>query len=538
MHLSRYIFIVMILFCALWACKKDLSTDTSFISTAASSSKVGVMFAITQDNTGLVTITPSGEAVSSYEVSFGDTSTIPASVSPGNSVKHIYPEGAYTVKLVAHDLKGGSTSLSQPLTVAFVAPLNLHVTVGVSNLTVTVAATALYATYYKIYFGDSASGAPLPPTSALAGQVINHRYSNSGTYIVKVIALSGGAETSQFLDTIHVANQINLPVTFEDPNSDYTMSDFGGNVSVLSTDPVDSHNHAMKSTKTAGAQTWAGTTIGTALGFSSPVPLTANASKMSVRVYTPAAGLDIKLKVEDHNNGNHAVETDVKTTLANQWETLTFDFSQPATGTPAWNSTYTYDKASIFFDFGNPGTGSVFYFDDLKILPPPPLSQINLPVTFESPYVDYTITDFGGNQSALAKDPVNSSNHVAMTLKPAGSQTWAGTTIGTALGFASPVPLTASRTKMTVSVYSPAAAIPVLLKLEDHTNGNHFIQIQVNTTVANQWETLTFDFSKPASGDPVWNASYTYDKASIFFDFGNTESGAGKTFYWDNVIIL
>jgi hypothetical protein len=58
----------------------------------------------------------------------------------------------------------------------------------------------------------------------------------------------------------------------------------------------------------------------------------------------------------------------VLTTKTGQWETLTFDFSHNASGTPAWSQSFKYDKASLFFDFGNAGTGSVFYFDDLSLL--------------------------------------------------------------------------------------------------------------------------------------------------------------------------
>jgi hypothetical protein len=196
---------------------------------------------------------------------------------------------------------------------------------------------------------------------------------------------------------------------------------------------------------------------------------------------------------------------------------------------------YTYDKASIFFDFGNAGTGSVFYFDEVRSLSVP-LSQISLPVNFESTTVDYTVSDFGGNASTLTTDPVSSSNHVMKSIKTNGAQTWAGTTLGTASGFSTPVPQTATAAKMTVSVYSPAVGLDIKLKLEEHANGAHSVETDVLTTKANQWENLTFDFSQNASGTPSWNQAYKYDKASIFFDFGN--AGTGSIFYWDNISLL
>jgi len=520
-------------------CKKETTTDTSFVATATTVTNLSVMFNITQDNTGLVTITPNGTGAVYYDITFGDTTKNPISINAGMNVKHIYPEGNYQVKIVGHDIKGGTATLTQALVVSFIAPKNLVVNVTTSNLNVNVSATAQYATFYKIYYGDSNSIVPIPYAAALTNQVVSHTYAKAGTYIVKVIALSGGIATTQFLDTITVANQINIPVTFEDPNTNYTMSDFGGNLSTLVIDPTNSANHVIKSVKTAGAQTWAGTTIGTGAGFATPIPLTLANTKMTVKVYSPAIGLDIKLKVDNHANPNVglSVETDVLTTVANQWQTLTFDFSHPAAGTPAFVPSNTYDLASIFFDFNNVGTGSTFYFDNVQMAPPS-LRQLGLPITFEDATVDYTMSDFGGNATVLTVDPANASNHVMMSTKTAGAQTWAGTTIGTVNGFSQKVLLTAVATKMTVNVYSPAAGLDIKLKLDNHLTPNVGLSVEtdVRTTKVHQWETLTFDFSQPATGTPAWNSANTYDLASIFFDFNN--AGSGSVFYWDEVHFL
>jgi hypothetical protein len=538
MKLLKYITPFILLICVAVGCKKDgFSDDTSFATSAPSATNLSVMFDITHDNSGVVTITPNGSGAISYDITFGDASSAgTAHVAAGKSVQHTYAEGNYQVKLVAHDLKGGTATLTQALVVSFLAPENLTVNLTKTNLTVNVSATAKYATFFKIYFGDSTKVTPVPFTNALPGQAITHNYAAAGTYIVTVVALSGGSETTQKSDTITVAKQINLPVTFEDPNTDYTMSDFGGNISSLVVDPTNSSNHVEKAIKTAGAQTYAGTTIGTSLGFATPVPLNASTMTMTVNVYSPAVGIDVKLKLDNHTNPNNglSVETDVLTTVANKWETLTFDFSKPASGTPAYNAANTYDLASIFFDFGNVGTGATYYFDNVQI-GAPTLKQINLPVTFDDATVDYTMSDFGGNVSSLVVDPTNSSNHVEKAIKTAGAATYAGTTIGTGLGFATPIPLTPTSLKMTVMVYSPAAGIDVKLKLDNHKTPNVGLSVETDvlTTVANKWETLTFDFSKPAAGTSAYNSANTYDLASIFFDFGN--AGTGSVFYFDNV---
>ncbi|MFD2874154.1 hypothetical protein ACFS5N_16850 [Mucilaginibacter ximonensis] len=512
-------------------CKKESYNDTSFASNIGAPAKLSVLFNITQDNTGLVTIIPSGEGAASYDVYFGDGTTKPTNVPAGKSVQHTYAEGVYTVKITAKGLGGQTTDMTQQLTVSFRAPENLKTTLSTSGLVLSVGASANYETMFHVYFGDSLTVTPLHYATFLEGQTITHTYAGAGTYNVRVVALSGGKATTETTQAVKVGKQIDLPVTFDDPNYDLTTSDFGGNVSSIAADPTNAANKVLKAVKGTGSEVWAGTTIGTALGFATKIPLTATSTKMSMRVYSPAAGLDIKLKLEDHNDGTHSVETDVLTTVANAWETLTFDFSKQAAGTPAFNAAWTYDKASVFFDFGVAGNGKTYYADDLKFIPA--LSQINLPVTFDDPTVDYTVTDFGNNQTVNSVDPANASNKVKLTTKPAGAETWAGTTVGTAQGFAAKVPITPSNSKMTLRVYSPAAGLDVKLKLEDHNDGTHSIETDVLTTVANGWETLTFDFNNLAAGTPAYNAAYTYDKASVFFDFG--VAGNGKKFYWDDL---
>lgn len=512
-------------------CKKEKFTDLSFISGVSAPAKLSVLYNITQDNTGLVTITPLGEGAVTYDVYFGDATAKPTSVAAGKNVQHTYAEGVYTVKITAKGATGQTVDLTQPLTVSFKAPENLKTTISSSGLVLSVGASATYETMFRVFWGDSLTVTPLHYSTFIEGQTITHNYAGAGTYTVKVVALSGGKATTETTQVVKVGKQIDLPVTFDDPNFDLTTSDFGGNVSSIAADPANASNKVLKAVKSAGSEVWAGTTIGTALGFATKIPLTATSLKMTMRVYSPAAGLTMKLKLEDHNDGTHAIETDTKSTVANAWETLTFDFGTPSAGTPAFNSAWNYDKASIFFNFGVSGDGKAYYADDLKFIPA--LNQISLPVTFDDATVDYSTIDFGNNSTINSVDPTNASNKVKLTTKPGGAEVWAGVTIGTVNGFATKVPITPSSSKMSVRVYSPAAGLDIKLKLEDHNNGARSIETDALTTVANGWETLVFDFNNIASGTPAYNAAYTYDKASIFFDFG--VAGSGKKFYWDDI---
>ncbi|MFM7719691.1 MAG: hypothetical protein ACKO52_00900 [Sediminibacterium sp.] len=525
------------LFCSLIflaGCQKDLFNDVSFLNSVSSSAKLTALYDITQNNTGVVTITPNGEGVTYFEVYYGDNTTTPVKVLPGKNTVHQYAEGVYKVKIVGYNSLGAKTEATQDLTVSFRAPENLKATLTQNGLALTVDATALYETYFKVFFGDSNNVTPIPFKTFIEGQPITYTYAKAGTYDVKVVALSGGAASSQVVKTIKVGKQIDLPIGFDDVNYDYTFGDFGGAASSIAADPADAANKVMKVVKTAGAEVWAGTTMSTSLGLAKAIPLKSGASTMRARVYSPAAGIKVKLKVEDHNNGNISVETDAVTTVANAWEVLEFKFANQSAGTPAVNYANNYDKASIFFDFGKGGSGKVFYCDDVMMKPAAVvLSQINLPVTFDATTVNYTMTDFGNNSTVDAVDPTSSSNKVKKTTKVNGAETWAGTTIGTPAGFASKIPITSSATKMSVRVYSPAVGIKVKLKIEDKNDPNKSVETDVLTTKANEWETMAFDFSNQSTGTAALNTSYTYDKASIFFDFGN--AGSGKVFYWDDV---
>ncbi len=166
--------------------------------------------------------------------------------------------------------------------------------------------------------------------------------------------------------------QIDLPVDFEGDIINYTTTDFGGNVSTRITDPTDPSNTVIQAVKTLGAATWAGTTIGTPAGFATDIPLTLTDSKMAVRVWSPTAGTPIRLKVEDSDDPTHTCETETNTTVAGQWETLIFDFTNEAPGTASldfglsmgWN----YNMASIFFNFDTDGATAgeqTYFFDDV-----------------------------------------------------------------------------------------------------------------------------------------------------------------------------
>jgi hypothetical protein len=150
--------------------------------------------------------------------------------------------------------------------------------------------------------------------------------------------------------------QIKLPITWQDSSAtNLSTIDFGGTFSQLAADPTDASRLALKITKTNAAESWAGTTLSTGAGLVANIPFSATNNQMQAMVYSPNAGAVFKLKAEDKADPTKSVETDVTTTTSNAWEILTFNFTNQSTGTAAINYTFTYNKISIFPNFGVTG---------------------------------------------------------------------------------------------------------------------------------------------------------------------------------------
>lgn len=173
-------------------------------------------------------------------------------------------------------------------------------------------------------------------------------------------------------------------ITFDDSAVTYTNTDFEGASSSIVAGPEAGDSKALKVDKVAGAQPWAGVTISTLPNTAiDKIPFTATAKKLTMKVWAPAAGMKIRMKIEDATDVTHNCETDAATTVANGWQTLTFDFAVRAfnNGDPTQLTSNrcvddalllasTLNKVSVFPNFGTAGAvAGSFYFDDLKFVP-------------------------------------------------------------------------------------------------------------------------------------------------------------------------
>ena len=512
----KYLLNVFLASALVFACVEEIENNIDFIDTIEVPTNVSAMISITQDNTGVVTITPTGEGVVSYSVDFGDGSSESGSINPGNSVVHTYPEGTYEATIIAVGLNGEVTETVVSVVVSYSAPENLVVTinnVAGNPFDINISATADLAASFEVYFGDQ--GTDEAPTSLQIGEILTYTYSAVGEYTVTVVALSGGAATVEYSEVITITNPLLMPIDFEDSTLNYSFVDFGNAQSTVIPNPdpsgLNTSSTVGQSVKFNGSEVWAGSflTIDEPVDFSS-------LNNIAVDVWTSEIGEVVKLKLENSANPDINTEVDMTTTVNQGWETLIYDFS-------ASDLSQEYDRVVIFFDFGNSGDDTSYYFDNIR-LSLPGVSNFTTVEDFQGDLPGNF--SFGGVEGVqLVSNPnpagVNTTSTVMQFTKTDGAEVWGG------MGFAVNGMINFNGTnQIKINSYAPEAGKVVKVKLETiegNVDGLTY-EFDMTTTVANQWEVLTYDFSAAPDLD--------YISFIVFYDFGNQNAGV---YHFDEV---
>ena len=192
----------------------------------------------------------------------------------------------------------------------------------------------------------------------------------NGVWQFKLSKYNGTDPVSALGTGIDKVLNIGEVIDFESETADYGLTDFGGVTSSIVADPTDSSNKVVSITKNAGSDDWAGTSVASGSIF---YPLTSSETGITVRVWSPAAGVQVKIKLEESGDTSKHVETDAVTSVSSGWETLTFDFRNHSEGTPALNTSYVFDNLIIYMNYGVVGSDEVYYFDDIKFIGAVPL---------------------------------------------------------------------------------------------------------------------------------------------------------------------
>lgn len=501
---------------------------------------ISALTTVTQDNSGNVTFLPRGEGVTRYEIYFGDGTVAPNEVNPGGTTSHVYTEGVYQAKIVGITLNGKRTEVTQEVVVSFRAPENLKVVItndlAVSKK-VTVTATADFALFYDVYFGEAGNPDPI---SVNNGESVSYIYQEPGVYTIRVVSKSAAIATTEHVEDFTVT-LVNKPNTSASTPPNRQAADV---ISIFSSKYTDvaGTNYFPDWGQAGQGSSWAEFDLngdkmlnyinlsyqGIALADNTSINVS-GMEYLHMDVWT-ADLAKIETSLISKTNGEKPV---VKDLVANQWTSIDIPIS-------AFTS-QGMTVADIFqLKFvGTPWAGGSVFVDNIYFYKTP--SQlIALPVDFESATLTYTWTGFGNATFGAIpatvitnpdKSGLNLSNKVLKIEKTSGAQVWAGAS----LNLESTIDFSKG-TKVKVKVWSPKVGAKILYKMEVSTspkdvNGNPtvFVEVEATTTVANAWQEVTFDLT--SSG--AFNTAKLYDRVILFPDFG--VNGTGAIYYFDDI---
>lgn len=249
---------------------------------------------------------------------------------------------------------------------------------------------------------------------------------------------------------------------------------------------------------------------------------------MTMDVWSPAVGKTVQITLENtalaqnpYPQGRHS-EYQATTTVANEWETLTFEL----TGTPDGNvSASILNQLVILFD---PGTNNedVYYFDNLNgpELANNPCTDVTPDPTVLNDFecnqnVNYIFSHSGINFRRIPNPDTdgNPSSHVARYVRNGGEEF--DVIIGRFDGNLSLSPTS----EMTLDVWDPNAPTEVVVSLQN-TGGDVILEMSAETSVSGEWQTLTYDPSPVADATDI-------GQFVILFD---PESSTSDEYFFDN----
>ena len=330
MKIFKHAFSISLFLLAIYSCSNE--DELIDINAIAAPTNVSAAVTVTQDNTGLVSITPLGEGVTNFKIAFGDNSEPSAIVQPGKSVMHIYEEGTYNATITGNGLNGLSTSATQEIIVSFKAPQNLMVTIvndGSKSKTVKVSAAADFALSYNVDFGD---GSDLVMSNI--SDVTTYTYQDAGTYTITVTAFSAAIETISYVEEFVVTEILAPLVAAPKPParqaSDVVsiFSDAYSNVT-LNELPTSWSSTAFSTTTIAGNNVWLLTNLdflGIVTNYDSGIDLS-GMEKMHIDYWVPSgSSKGLSVKIVNTVDGGEA-EQPFGDTVSGTWKSIDLDMT-------------------------------------------------------------------------------------------------------------------------------------------------------------------------------------------------------------------
>ena len=534
------------LFCSIFVlllfvgCEDDFSDSTDFANVAPPSN-ISASFEVTQDNTGLVTITPSGEASISFVVDYGDGSEVSPSIKNGGNVQHTYKEGSYTVKVTATGLNGLTATGEVPLTVSFKAPENLVLTIAndeVKSKKVNVTLTADFATMYEYYPGVDG----VDPVTANIGESLSYQYAEAGIYTVRVVAKGAAIETTELTQefevtailqpTVSAPEQPDRPAAtvisvFSDKYNDLTGTDFyPWWWQSTQYEEYDLNGDKMLRYSKVNYQ-------GVQLAEQQDI---SKMEYMHIDVWTASPEFEnLEISLISASNGERPV-------LAKLTQDEWTSFDIPISDWTSQNGFTINDMHQLKFAI-NPYNGDgagVIFLDNIYFWKE---NSVELPINFDN---EEKFEEKGGFKFELSTDPEDSSNN---TGKITTSTEWWDTA---EITLDVPIEIVkGADNNVSVRFYSPNDdKHRLLMKLEnkDDPNGSEYLEISHEVS-SKGWHDLTYDWSTkttqnyPNDGQP-FDGTGSFERLVFFIDAGSPDwcGDCGPTygqvldFHIDNII--
>ena len=214
-------------------------------------------------------------------------------------------------------------------------PPTASFTVSVNELTATFTNTSADADSYSWDFGDGNSSTDANPS---------HTYGADGTYSVTLTATNGGGNDTA-TESVTVAAAVScestnnstspdINVTWGDENEQFDgafFDGFGNYTTERVENPDQTGNEScfvLKLTRGTGCETWGGS--GGPLG--GRVDFGAHPGIITLDVWGEATDVTLVFEKDPFPDVDPKIERVVQMTKSNEWETLTFDFSDDASG--------------------------------------------------------------------------------------------------------------------------------------------------------------------------------------------------------------
>jgi len=510
------IFTLLFVFTAFISCKEDFLEETDFGIVAPTN--VNATFNITQDNTGLVTITPTADGAVSFDVDYGDGSEPATGIAIGKHTKHTYTEGNHTVGIIANGMGGLKTAATVDLVVSFKAPQNLVVAITNSatiSQQVDVVATADFATTFDVDPGVTGADA----VSANIGETASYKYAEAGTYTITVTAKGGAIETTSYSEEFEVTKILQPIASAPTPRNRPSSSVISLYGSAYPDQQVGNFDGFPDWGQGGQGSSWAEFDL--------------NGDKMLQYVNLSYQGNQFDAV---DLSGMEYIHLDVWTADVEKLELFLIQTAIPQE-TPIvvdlvadqWNSidiplsSYTdLGQAITAIDqlkyVGTPWGGGSVFVDNVYFYK---ASEVKLPIRFNQ---EEKFAGVGGASVELSTDPDDATNNTAKVTN--GGNDWETAEIMLDV----PISITSGGdNKFSVRIYSPDdAAHSLMMKLEE-SGENEYIELAQPFQGAG-WNTVHFDFSTitaqawPNPG-AVWDGNADFKKLVFFIDGGSSTPG-------------